>query len=76
MAETATTKKTDSKQRIRIRLKAYDHKVIDQAANRSSIRPYGPALLWPDRFRCRLTAAPTLSLKARMSSRKAGSNLR
>ena len=24
--------KTDAKQRIRIRLKAYDHKVIDQAA--------------------------------------------
>ena len=24
--------KTDNKQRIRIRLKAYDHKVIDQAA--------------------------------------------
>ena len=29
MAEAA---KTDQKQRIRIRLKAYDHKVIDQAA--------------------------------------------
>lgn len=32
MAEAATTKKADTKQRIRIRLKAYDHKVIDQAA--------------------------------------------
>jgi len=30
MAE--ATKKTETKQRIRIRLKAYDHKVIDQAA--------------------------------------------
>lgn len=28
----AEAKKTDVKQRIRIRLKAYDHKVIDQAA--------------------------------------------
>lgn len=33
MAEPTATKKTvESKQRIRIRLKAYDHKVIDQAA--------------------------------------------
>ncbi len=32
-APTTTAKsKTDSKQRIRIRLKAYDHKVIDQSA--------------------------------------------
>ncbi len=32
MAEVVSSKKADSKQRIRIRLKAYDHKVIDQAA--------------------------------------------
>ncbi|MGD0284096.1 MAG: 30S ribosomal protein S10 [Candidatus Saccharimonadales bacterium] len=32
MADVVPTKKADSKQRIRIRLKAYDHKVIDQAA--------------------------------------------
>jgi small subunit ribosomal protein S10 len=32
MAEATPTKKTDIKQKIRIRLKAYDHKVIDQAA--------------------------------------------
>ncbi|HUD08433.1 MAG TPA: 30S ribosomal protein S10 [Candidatus Saccharimonadales bacterium] len=32
MADVTSPKKADSKQRIRIRLKAYDHKVIDQAA--------------------------------------------
>lgn len=32
MAEAVASKKPDIKQRIRIRLKAYDHKVIDQAA--------------------------------------------
>ena len=32
MADAKTEPKTDVKQRIRIRLKAYDHKVIDQAA--------------------------------------------
>jgi len=32
MADVVPSKKADSKQRIRIRLKAYDHKVIDQAA--------------------------------------------
>jgi small subunit ribosomal protein S10 len=32
MADVVPSKKSDSKQRIRIRLKAYDHKVIDQAA--------------------------------------------
>jgi len=32
MADVISSKKADSKQRIRIRLKAYDHKVIDQAA--------------------------------------------
>jgi|ERR1035438_5211699 len=32
MADVISSKKTDSRQRIRIRLKAYDHKVIDQAA--------------------------------------------
>lgn len=32
MANVVSSKKADSKQRIRIRLKAYDHKVIDQAA--------------------------------------------
>jgi len=30
--ETASAPKVDGKQRIRIRLKAYDHKVIDQSA--------------------------------------------
>jgi small subunit ribosomal protein S10 len=32
MADVISSKKADSKQRIRIRLKAYDHKVIDLAA--------------------------------------------
>lgn len=32
MADTATKKEPEIKQRIRIRLKAYDHKVIDQSA--------------------------------------------
>src|SRR5665213_2476313 len=32
MADAKADPKADSKQRIRIRLKAYDHKVIDQAA--------------------------------------------
>ena len=32
MADAKTNQPADPKQRIRIRLKAYDHKVIDQAA--------------------------------------------
>jgi ribosomal protein S10 len=40
-------------QRIRIRLKAFDHKLIDQSARRSSTRRSAPAPRSSGRCRCR-----------------------
>ena len=79
MAEVTITnpKKTLSvKQRIRIRLKAYDHKVIDQAAKQiidTALRT-GASLAGP--IPCQPGKALLLSLKARMSIRKAVNNLK
>ena len=38
-------------QKIRIRLKAFDHQILDQSAERSSTLPRGPAHRCPDRYR-------------------------
>ena len=43
-----------AKQKIRIRLKAYDHKILDQSrACRSSKPPSARVRRWPGRCRCR-----------------------
>ena len=73
MADTATpAKKVDGKQRIRIRLKAYDHKVIDQAAKqiidtalRTGATLAGPIPLPTDRSVFTVVKSPHVYKKGR-----------
>lgn len=72
MAETTVTKKPESKQRIRIRLKAYDHKVIDQAAKqiidtalRTGASLAGPIPLPTDRNTFTVIKSPHVYKKSR-----------
>lgn len=73
MVETvAVTKKPDSKQRVRIRLKAYDHKVIDQAAKqiidtalRTGASLAGPIPLPTDRSTFTVVKSPHVYKKGR-----------
>ena len=64
--------KKDQKQRIRIRLKAYDHKVIDQAAKqivdtalRTGATIAGPIPLPTDRSTFTVIKSPHVSTKGR-----------
>ncbi|HUD81784.1 MAG TPA: 30S ribosomal protein S10 [Patescibacteria group bacterium] len=68
----AAPKKVDSKQRIRIRLKAYDHKVIDQAAKqiidtalRTGASLAGPIPLPTERSVFTVVKSPHVYKKAR-----------
>ena len=70
MAE--ATKKAETKQRIRIRLKAYDHKVIDQAAKqiidtalRTGASLAGPIPLPTDRSVYTVVKSPHVYKKGR-----------
>ncbi len=77
MPEATATKKTDTKpkaerQRIRIRLKAYDHKVIDQAAKqivdtalRTGANLAGPIPLPTDRSVYTVVKSPHVYKKGR-----------
>ena len=47
--------------KIRIRLKAYDHRVIDQSANKSLIPPSVPVLTSLVQYLCQLSVVLLLS---------------
>jgi hypothetical protein len=73
-AKAASSEQTQPamKQRIRIRLKAYDHKVIDQSAK----QPLEPELLSQVPFHCQPERAHSQLLKVLMFTRRAGSSLK
>ncbi len=67
----------DAKQKIRIRLKAYDHKVIDQAAKQIvDTARCALARVLPDRFRYQLVAVHSRLLKVRMFTRRVANSLK